>query len=73
MGLFCMRKNSILKKEMLILAMGAHKRQRCRYRKGKYCLLWSEAAGRKVEAEPELCAKCPEFKEVPGIWKELDG
>jgi len=58
---------------MLILAIGTRKRQRCRYKKGKYCLFWSEAAGRKVEAEPELCAKCPDFKEVPGIWKELDG
>jgi len=56
---------------MLILAIGARKRQRCRHRRGKYCLFWSEAAGRKVEAEPELCAKCSCFEEIPAIWKEF--
>mgnify|MGYP000232783798 CR=1 FL=1 len=67
-----MWRNSFLtKKEMLILAIGARKRQRCRYKKGKYCLFWSEAAGRKVEAEPELCFKCTEFKEKPKIWREF--
>ena len=60
-----MRGNSVLtNKEMFILAIGALKRQRCRYRKGKYCLFWSEAAGRKVEANPKLCFVCADFEEV---------